>query len=303
PWNGPTTAATRAGTSHPHAKISYRTRHRSHGHEPTPPHEKSRLALINVLVFNEAWNWSLVGQYLFSKVIMLGVWHTIELTLCVTVLGIVLGIITAACRVSNLAVLRALAIAYIWVMRAMPPLVMLLLIFFLAALIPQLTIGIPFGPDFLGIPTNDVISRFSAGVIGLSIYMGAYVGEIIRGGIQAVPEGQFEACRSLALTNRTTYFKVIGPQVVRTIIPSLANEVITTFKSTSLVSVIGFTELHTTVQNIYAVNFETIPLLTVAVIWYLVLTSIAMMGQSALERRFGRGFNKRVITTKRTTSK
>ena len=99
-------------------------------------------------------------------------------------------------------------------------------------------------------------------------------------------------CRA-RLFSTTAYIKVLGPQVIRNITPALANETITIFKNTSLVSVIGFTELLTTVQNIYSVTFETIPLLTVAVIWYLALTSLAMVGQSMLERRFGRGFTRR----------
>ncbi|QOI65840.1 ABC transporter permease subunit (plasmid) [Arthrobacter sp. TES] len=92
------------------------------------------------------------------------------------------------------------------------------------------------------------------------------------------------------------YQKILGPQLIRVIIPSLANDVITIFKSTSLVSVIGYTELLTTVQTIYARNFETIPLLMVAVIWYLVLTSIAMFGQSRL-KALRAGFARRTQST------
>lgn len=253
------------------------------------------LVLIEFFVFNENWNWDLIFSYLFSKVIMNGLMNTIILTLITTALGLVLGIITAWCRMSKLLVLRTIAILYIWVMRAMPPLVMLLFVFFFGALVPNLGLGIPFGPNLFEIPTNEVISRFSAAVFGLAIYMGAYTAEIIRGGIMALQAGQFEACKSLGLPPIRAYQKILGPQLIRVITPSMANEIITTFKSTALVSVIGYSELLTTVQTIYSRNFETIPLLTVAVIWYLVLTSLAMYGQSHLEKHFGRGFSRRDI--------
>lgn len=170
---------------------------------------------------------------------------------------------------------------------------MILFIFFAGALVPNFSIGIPFGPTFASVPANDVISQFSAAVVGLSLYLGAYSAEIFRGGVQSLAAGQLEACKALGLTPVTAYVKVLGPQLIRNITPALANEVITIFKSTSLVSVIGFAELLTTVQEIYAVTFQTVPLLTVAVIWYLVLTSLAMFGQSLLEQRFARGFTRR----------
>ena len=260
------------------------------------------LVLVRLFIFNDNWHWPVIGSYLFSQVIMVGLLHTIELTILTTAFGLILGVMTAWCRMSTLPVLRTIAVLYIWIMRAMPPLVMLLLVFFVGALVPNFNIGIPFGPTFASIPANEVISRFSAAIIGLSIYLGAYSAEVFRGGVQSLPTGQFEACRALGLSPRTAYVKVLGPQLIRSITPALANEVITIFKSTSLVSVIGYTELLTTVQTIYAVNFETIPLLTVAVIWYLVLTSLAMVGQSMLERRFARGFTRRQIRHSPTKS-
>ncbi|MGO1939905.1 MAG: amino acid ABC transporter permease [Agrococcus casei] len=253
------------------------------------------LVLVELFVFNSNWNWELVFSYLFSQIVMQGLLNTIVLTVLTTVLGLVLGVITAWCRMSTFPVLRAVAVLYIWVMRAMPPLVMLLFVFFFGALVPTFGLSIPFGPTFFEVPTNELITRFSAAVVGLAIYMGAYTAEIIRGGVLSLPRGQFEATQSLGMPPFRAYQKILGPQLVRVITPSMANEIITTFKSTALVSVIGFTELLTTVQKIYARNFETIPLLTVAVIWYLVLTSLAMIGQGALEKRMGRGYQRRTV--------
>lgn len=251
------------------------------------------LIVVEVLFFNPNWQWDIVFSYLFSQLVIGGLLNTIQLTVLTTVFGLILGVVIAWCRLSNMAVLRTFALLYIWIMRAMPPLVMLLLIYFVGALIPNFSIGIPFGISFMDVPANQVISQFSAAVIGLSIYLGAYAAEIFRGGVQSLPSGQAEACKALGLSPTKAYVKVLGPQVIRNITPAMANEVITIFKNTSLVSVIGYTELLTTVQNVYAVSFETIPMLTVAVIWYLVLTSLAMVGQSLLERHFGKGYNRR----------
>lgn len=250
------------------------------------------LSAVSFFVFNDNWGWDVVWSYLFSRIILTGVWHTLEITFLTALFGVLLGILTAAARSSRFIVFRSLAVIYIWVMRAMPPLVMLLFVFFVGALTPRIGINIPFGPELIGLPANTVISRFSAAVIGLSIYLGAYSAEVFRGGLLSIQPGQFAASYAVGLSPWNTYTKVVGPQLIRTITPALSNEVITVFKSTSLVSVIGFTELLTTVQNIYAVNFETISLLTVAVIWYLFLTSLAMLGQALIERRFSRGYGK-----------
>ena len=258
------------------------------------------LVLIEQLAFNPNWQWGTVGDYLFSNLVLKGLFNTIYLTVLTTFFGLVIGCLVAWCRMSKMVVPRTFALIYIWIMRAMPPLVMLLLIFFLAALIPTLSIGIPFGPSIFGVPANSVISQFSAAIIGLSAYLGSYAAEIIRGGVLSLNPGQAEACKALGLSPLKAYRKVLGPQVVRNITPAMANEIITLFKNTSLVSVIGYTELLTTVQNVYAVTFETIPMLTVAVIWYLALTSLAMVGQSLLERRFGRGFSRRKTSGTKT---
>jgi polar amino acid transport system permease protein len=248
--------------------------------------------LVRLLVGNENWQWPVVWSWLFSERVMTGLLNTIVITLVSTALGLVIGLVVAVCRLSDLVVLRTVAAAYIWVIRATPGLVLILFVYFFAALVPRLSI-----PLIFDVPTNEVISQFWAAVVGLSVYLGAYSAEIFRGGVLALPRGQFEACHSLGLSTWCTYRKVLGPQIVRVITPSLANEIVTMFKNTSLVSVIGYVELLTTVQLVYSQNFQTIPLLMVAVLWYLVLTSLAMLGQSRLEKRFGRGFERRVITS------
>ncbi|WP_223692317.1 amino acid ABC transporter permease [Leifsonia poae] len=246
---------------------------------------------VDFLVGNPRWDWAVVGQYLFRADVLRGLASTAMLTVISAVTGLLMGGIVAYLRMSSNPVLRWVGALYIWIVRAIPALVILLFIFFAAALLPVFAIGVPhFGPTLIAFDTNKLISQFSAAIIGLTIIQGAYVGEIYRGGILSVARGQFDAATAIGMTRTKAMFRIILPQAVRVIIPPLGNELITLFKNTSLVYVIGYTELLTTVQLIYSQTYQTIPLLLVACIWYLVITSIGMIGQHLLERRFGRGF-------------
>jgi len=243
-----------------------------------------------LVIANPRWQWDLVAHYLFNKRVLAGLGNTLILTLLSSLLGLVLGTMVAACRMSDNFVLRGAAFIYIWIIRATPALAMLLFLFFLSALVPRLYLPLPFFHTTLfDFDTNNVISRFSAAVIGLALYLGGHSAEIFRSGLSSVEKGQREACKALGMSDARMMWHVIVPQAVRVSIPPLANELITMFKSTSLATVIGYVELLTTVQLIYSTNFQTIPLLTVACLWYLFLTSLAMCGQIALERYFGKG--------------
>jgi polar amino acid transport system permease protein len=225
--------------------------------------------------------------------------RTIQLTLVAFVLGLCLGLIVALMRMSKDPVLRWVAGVFLWFNRAVPVLVTLLFIFFLAALVPEIGFGIPFtGPIFWAVDTNLLISQFTAAVIGLVLIEGAYKAEIIRGGIMSVPTGQTEAAKSLGMTQGLYMRRIVLPQAVRIMVPAMGNQFISLFKSTSIVSVIGYSELLTTVQLIYNRTYQTIPLLVVACIWYLSLASLAMYGQRKLEQRFGRGFDADPVASK-----
>jgi polar amino acid transport system permease protein len=169
-----------------------------------------------------------------------------------------------------------------------PPLVQLLVWFNLAAIYPVVSFGIPFGPEFFSGSANDYITPFIAAVVGLGLNSAAYMCEIIRAGILSVDEGQAEAAQSLGLTHAQTMRRIVLPQAFRVIVPPTGNEVITVLKATSLVSVISMTDLLYSVELIYAKNFENIPLLVVACVWYLLITSILSVGQHFLERRLQR---------------
>lgn len=239
----------------------------------------------------------LVAGYLFEKSIMLGLLKTLQLTVIAMLVGIVLGTLLAVMRLSENPVLRAVAGAYVWLFRGTPILVQLLFWFFLGTVLPQISIGLPFGgPDLVSWPTNTVITQFTAAILGLGLNEAAYMAEIVRAGIGSVDHGQREAAEALSMGPWTTYRRVILPQAARLIVPPTANQTISMLKLTSLVLVIGLPELTTTAQLIYGRNFQQIPLLIVASIWYLVLTTFLTVLQNRLENRMSRGV---LATTRR----
>lgn len=245
--------------------------------------------IVNIFT-NSRWNWVTVFSYVFDPQVLQGLWKTIELTLYSGAAGIALGLLVGLMKLSASGSLRTAATIYIGFVRAIPPLVLILVLYFLSALFPTIDVGFPFLPAITQMPTNTVLSHFGAAMLGLTMIVGAHSAEIIRGGILSVSKGQLEAARALSIGPATTYAKVILPQAVRVTIPAFATELISLFKNTSLVSVIGYAELLTVVQNIYGRTYQTLPMLTVACLWYLLLTIISMYGQSRLERRFGKGY-------------
>jgi polar amino acid transport system permease protein len=202
------------------------------------------------------------------------------------VIGIALGIVLAVMRLSPNPLVSVASWVYVWFFRATPVLVQILFWSNISALYPRLSLGIPFGPQFTDFSANDVITPFAAGVLALGLNEAAYMAEIVRAGILSVEEGQVEAAQSLGMTRLQTMRRIVLPQAMRVIIPPTGNETISMLKTTSLGSVIAVTELLYSVQLIYAVNFQTIPLLIVASIWYLIFTTVLSIGQYYVERRF-----------------
>jgi polar amino acid transport system permease protein len=245
--------------------------------------------LIDSVVTNPRFEWGTVRQYLFASSVLHGVRVTIELTILSMTIGVALGVVLAVMRLSPNPIVSSAAWLYIWFFRATPLLVQLFFWGFVAALYPEISYALPFGPQIFGQPANTLIPIFVAALLGLSLNEGAYMAEIVRGGILSVDDGQSEAAQSIGMTQLQTMRRVVLPQAMRVIIPPTGNEVISMLKNTSLVSVLGYTELLYSVQIIYARNYQTIPLLIVACIWYMVLTSILYLFQGYIERRFSRG--------------
>jgi polar amino acid transport system permease protein len=240
-----------------------------------------------------------VRGYLFETSILQGLVMTLKLTAISMVLGVVLGTVLAVMRLSDNPLFRAVAGGYVWLFRGTPILVQLLFWFFLGSVLPQISIGVPFGPELHSWPTNTVITQFTAAILGLGLNEGAYMAEIVRAGIGSVDRGQTEAAEALGMSPFTTYRRVVLPQAARLIVPPTANETISMLKLTSLVLVIGLPELTTTAQLIYGRNFQQIPLLIVASIWYLVVTTILTIVQNRIEKRMSRGVAARSPRTAR----
>jgi polar amino acid transport system permease protein len=198
--------------------------------------------------------------------------------------------VLAVLRLSPSRLLSGSAWVYIWFFRGTPVLVQL---FFwydgIAYLYQHLTLGVPFGPALVTFNSNTLITAFVAGALGLSFNEGAYMAEIVRAGIISVDEGQTEAAQSLGMSKATTLRRIVLPQAMRVIIPPTGNETISMLKTTSLVSTIAVTDLFQATQNISNANYEVVPLLLVASLWYLFFTSILTVGQFYVERYYARG--------------
>ena len=248
------------------------------------------LAWFAYIVFtNPNFQWPVVAGYLFNPEILQGVTLTIRLTISCMAIGIALGIVVALMRLSENKLLAYSAQIYIVAFRGTPALVQLIFWFNLSALFPVIIIGLPFlGLHFGTLDANALITPVVAANLGLGLCEGAYMAEIVRSGILSVDPGQHEAAAAVGMTRAQTMRKVILPQALRVIIPPTGNQIIGMLKYTSLASVISVTELLSSAELIYTRTYQTIPLLIVASLWYLVLTTLLTLGQRFLERWVGR---------------
>jgi len=241
--------------------------------------------LASVLT-NPNFKWDIVGKYFTHESILRGLMLTIFLTVASMAMGTLLGLGLAIMRSSKIKPVALAAGAYVTLFRGTPVLVQLIFWFNISALYPNLYIGIPFTDIGTAIDTNALMGPITAALVGLSLNEAAYMAEIIRGGFSAVGKGQIEAADSLGMSGAMKMRKVIIPQAMPSIIPATGNQVIGMFKETSLVSVLGVAELLQSAQLIYARTFDTIPLLIVASIWYLIMTLLLSYPQSRLEQKY-----------------
>ncbi len=244
------------------------------------------LVLLGALVWGFARgniDWGIVPHYIVSGVIIKGFEKTLLIAALAMILGLVLGTCFAVMRLSNNPVMSAVAWLYVWAFRGTPVLVQLLIWFNLPLVFPS--IGIP---GLFHVQTVQFITPFLAALLGLGINEGAYLTEIIRGGILSVDSGQTLAAKAHGLSSRQTLAKIILPQAMPAILPTIGNEAIGMLKMSSLAAVIGYMELLESAESIYYVNARVMELLFVASFWYLVATSVTSVGQYYLERHFGR---------------
>lgn len=245
---------------------------------------------VHSLLTNPNWGWSLIGEWIFSPPILKGVLVTIILTILSMIIGLVLGVIIAIMRLSPNPVMSGSAWVFVWVFRGTPVYVQLFLWGSIIALYRNISLGVPFGPEFFVLDTKTLIPAFVAALLGLGLNEAAYMSEIVRAGILSVDEGQAEAATALGMGRMQTLRYVILPQAMRVIVPPTGNETISMLKTTSLVIAIPLsTELFFQAQVIGNRIFQPFPMAIMASIWYLALTSVLMVGQYYLERHYAKG--------------
>ncbi len=249
--------------------------------------------IVQPIYANPLIDHSVIGEYLFHPVILGGVWVTITIATSAMAIGTVLGVTLGLMATSSNPVLTVVNRAYVTFFRAVPLLVQILVWGNLSLFFPRLALAIPFTSITLfSLDTNDVMTTFVAGALGLGLHQAAYMSENVRAGLMSVDRGQREAALSMGMQRRQVTSHVVLPQAMRVIIPPAGNEFISLLKASSLVFVIAGGDLLTKAQNIAATNLRVIELLTVASIWYLAMVAVATAGQRLVERRFSKGYRR-----------
>lgn len=214
-------------------------------------------------------DWSVIVHYF--PFLLKGALLTLEISIFSLLFGLILGLLAALCVLSRNMLLQWPARFYVWLIRSTPLLVQLFIIYF----------GLPqFGLN---------LSPFWSGVLALALNTGAYNAETIRAGILSVPNGQFEAARSLGMSAGKTMRRIILPQAVRLIIPPLGNNFVILIKDTSLVSTITLVELTLTAQRLIGSTYKPFEMYLMAALLYAVLTTGATLLLRQLERRMAWG--------------
>jgi polar amino acid transport system permease protein len=257
------------------------------------------IILVGLFIYgaatNAAYGWGTFGKYILDERIVKGIWITIQLTIWSMLLAIVLAVLLAIMRLSPNPVLRAVSWVYLWIFRGTPVFVQLVFWGLIPTIYKNIQLGIPFGPTFFHLDIQNLSMYMVLAILGLAFNEAAYLAEIIRAGISSVPEGQSEASTALGMSWLLTMRRTVLPQAMRVIIPPTGNEFIGQLKTTSLAVAVPFTlDVFGRQRDIAGVIFQPVPLLLVAAAWYLVITSILMVGQFYLERYFSRGVSRKL---------
>lgn len=261
---------------------------------------------VHLLLTNSAFRWDFMFQNMFTPPVLRGALGTVTITVLAMIIGVLLGILVAVGRLSNNPVLRGVSWVYTWFFRAVPRYVLLIVMGNLGILWSRLEFGVPFdtylGQLFgienahwrlFGIETRDLLVGFWVGVLGLALSEAAYMAEIVRAGMLSVDPGQDEAATALGMSRGQALRRIVLPQAMRVIIPPTGNETIAMLKDTSLLIAVPVTnELFFQLSAIGNRNFLIFPMLVAAMLWYLFLVSILLVGQYFLEKRFSRGYGR-----------
>jgi polar amino acid transport system permease protein len=247
-------------------------------------------AILNSVFSNPRWGWVVFAEWFFAEPVLAGLGRTLLLTALGATFGFLLGTGLALARVSGSPLLASLSWSYVWLLRSIPLIVLLLILNNLGYLYETITLGVPFTDiSFFSYQTTQLLTPFAAAVIGLTLNQAAFCSEIIRGGILSVDQGQLEAASALGLPKSRQATRIVLPQAMRAILPTGFNEIIGLAKGTSMVYILALPELFYTIQIIYRRNLEVIPLLMVATVWYLVILSVLSFIQHHIERHYSKG--------------
>jgi polar amino acid transport system permease protein len=255
---------------------------------------------VHMLVTNDAFQWKFMVHNMFRRPVLNGVRTSLELTLIAMVIGIGGGIVLAVMRLSPSPLVSGAAWLYTWFFRAVPRIVLAVLFGNFGILYPRFFVGLPFDHQILsslgfgdaharlfGVDARTIGAGFVAGLLALALSEAAYMAEIVRAGILAIDVGQTEAAASLGMTRLLTLRRIVLPQAMRVIIPPTGNETIAMLKDTALVAFVPVTnELFFQLQAVGARTFQVFPMLVAACLWYLAMTSVLMLAQFFIERRF-----------------
>ena len=242
------------------------------------------------LVTNPFYQWDRFQYWFARPVILQGLLITLEVAALSAVLGLVGGIVLALMRQSKNPILRAVSWTYIWLFRSVPLIVVLLVLYNFSALYKTLSLGVPFGPGFVHFDESALATDLVVATLGLSLNEAAYAAEVVRAGILSVDQGQHEAAAALGLPKVYQFRRIVLPQALRAIVPAYVNQLIGLIKGTSLVFYVSLLDLFGEVQNMGSTYpGDVVPLLLVATVWYVILTSVVSVVQFYVERHYSRG--------------
>lgn len=214
----------------------------------------------------------------YGKLLLEAMGQTLIMAFYSLIFASIIGLIFGMLSVLKSKVCNVIAQVFVDIIRGVPMIVLAFFVFF----------GVPYAlTNFLH--STFTFTALQAGIICLSLNCGAYMSEIIRAGIQSVDVGQMEAARSLGIPYWKSMQKVVLPQAIRTMIPSIINQFIITLKDTSILSVIGFPELVNAAKNVIAINFKSFQVWLIVGVMYLIVITILSKVAKALERRMNRG--------------
>lgn len=246
--------------------------------------------VVHGLVTNPFYQWERFAYWFLRPVILEGLWITLQVTAWSAVFALAGGIVLALARLSGNPVLQVVSWGYVWLFRSVPLIVVLIFLYNFSALYEVLGLGVPFGPVFVTFEVTTLASEMVIAVVALSLVEAAYAAEVVRGGLLSVDQGQHEAAAALGLPRWYRFRRIVLPQALRAIVPSYVNLLIGLVKASSLVFYVSLLDLFGQVQSLAATySGDVVPLLLVATVWYVVLTSVISVVQYYVERRYARG--------------